>query len=163
MPLRTLILLLVLAAVAAFAVLNWEAFTAPTTLTVGFATVHAPLGMIMLGLIVLISLLFLGFVVYLQTAVLIDTRRHARELQLQRELADQAEASRFTDLRLFLEAELKRVADHAEESRSGVMARMDRLDRDTRSAVEQAGNIISAYIGELEERLERRGGGGGSP
>ena len=96
MQIRTLLMLVVLGAIVLFAALNWSSFMAPTTMSLGFAAVQAPLGLILLGLMALLTALFLVFVVYLQTSVLLETRRHARELQTQRELADQAEASRFT-------------------------------------------------------------------
>lgn len=155
MKVRTLFLLLTLVAIAAFTALNWSAFMTPTTLSLGVANVQAPLGLVMLGLVAFLAALFLVFVVYLQTSVLLEARRHARELQANRELAGQAEASRFTELRGFLEAELKRQAGLDAESRAVVLARLDQLDRDLRSAVEQSGNTLAAYIGELEDRLER--------
>ena len=155
MKVRTLFLLLTVAAIAVFTALNWSAFMAPATLSLGVANVQAPLGLVMLGLVAFLAALFLVFVVYLQTSVLLEARRHARELQANRELADQAEASRFTELRGFLEAELKREAGLNAESRVVVLARLDQLDRDLRSAVEQSGNTLAAYIGELEDRLER--------
>lgn len=155
MTIRTLLFLIALVAVAAFAALNWSAFTTPTTLSLGLADVQAPLGLVMLGLLVFLTALFLAFVVYLQTSVLVEARRHARELTSHRTLADQAEASRFTELRGFLETELKRLADLDADARAAVLARLDRLDRDLRSELEQSGNTLAAYIGELEDRLER--------
>jgi len=155
MKVRTLFLLIVVAAIAAFAALNWNAFMAPTTLSLGFAAVQAPLGLIMLGLLVFLTGLFLVFVVYLQTSVLLEARRHARELQANKELADQAEASRFTELRGFLEAELKRQAGLDAESRAALLTRLDQLDRDLRAMVEESANTLSAYIGELEDRIEK--------
>ena len=155
MKVRTLFLLLTVAAIAVFTALNWSAFMAPATLSLGVANVQAPLGLVMLGLVAFLAALFLVFVIYLQTSVLLEARRHARELQANRELADQAEASRFTELRGFLEAELTRQAGLDAESRVVVLARLDQLDRDLRSAVEQSGNTLAAYIGELEDRLER--------
>ena len=155
MKVRTLLLLLTLVAIAVFTALNWSAFMTPTTLSLGVANVQAPLGLVMLGLVAFLAALFLVFVVYLQTSVLLEARRYARELQASRELAGQAEASRFTELRGFLEAELKRQAGLDAESKAVVLARLDQLDRDLRSAVEQSGNTLAAYIGELEDRLER--------
>ncbi len=160
MKIRTLFLLIIVAAIAAFAALNWNAFMTPTTLSLGFATVQAPLGLIMLGLLVFLTGLFLVFVVYLQTSVLLEARRHARELQANKELADQAEASRFTELRGFLEAELKRQADLDAESRATLLARIDQLDRDLRAMIEESANTLSAYIGELEDRIEKGGSAG---
>ena len=109
MPLRTVLLLILLAGVALFAALNWGAFLAPTTLSLGVAEVQAPLGLIMLGLIAIITTLFLAYLVYLQTTVLMEARRHAKELQVQRALADQAEASRFTELRAHLDSRLDEI------------------------------------------------------
>jgi hypothetical protein len=145
MQLRTLLLVLALALTAAFAAVNWSAFTAATALSLGFTTVEAPLGLIMLALTALIAVLFLVFIVYLQTGVLLEARRHARELEAQRQLADQAEASRFTELRAFLEKEIARLA-----------AEIDSARADLRTAIEQSDNSLAAQLGELEDRLERR-------
>jgi hypothetical protein len=155
MKIRTLFLLIVVIAITAFAALNWSAFMTPTTLSLGVAVVQAPLGLVMLGVLVFLTALFLVFVIYMQTSVLIETRRHARELQSHRELADQAEASRFTELRGFLDVELKRQADLDADSRAAILARLDQLERDLRSSVEESGNTLSAYFGELEDRLEK--------
>ncbi|OGQ87520.1 MAG: Signal transduction histidine kinase [Deltaproteobacteria bacterium RIFOXYD12_FULL_56_24] len=158
MKVRTLLLLIVLIVIAAFTALNWGVFMAPATLSLGIATVQAPLGLVMLGMLAFLVALFLVFVVYFQTSLLLDTRRNARELQVSRELADQAEASRFTELRGFLEEALKKQADTDAETRAAVLARLAQLDRDLRAAIEESGNTISAYIGELDDRLERTKG-----
>lgn len=155
MKIRTLLLLIALGLITVFAALNWSAFMTPTTLSLGVAEAQAPLGLVMLGLLAFLLAVFLVFVVYLQTSVLFDARRNARELQASRELADQAEASRFTELRGFLEVELKRQADLGADSRAAMFARLDQLDRDLCSRLEQAENTLSAYIGELDDRLER--------
>lgn len=155
MNVRSMILVMVLAAIAAFAVLNWGVFITPTTLSLGVADVQAPVGLVMLGLLVFLTALFLVFVVYMQTSVLMDTRRHAKELHANRELANQAEASRFTELRAYLEAELAKQASLNAESKEAILARLDRLEQDLRDTVEQSGNTLTAYIGELEDRLER--------
>ena len=125
MHLRNVALLVVLGAVALFAALNWGVMT-PTTLSLGFAEVQAPLGLVLLAMLAVICALFLFYLVYLQTTVLLEHRRHARELETQRQLADQAEASRFTELRTLLEA------------------RLDQLE-----------NSLAASIGELADRLGR--------
>jgi len=154
---RTLFLVIILAAIAAFVAINWKAFIIQTTLSVGFAKVEAPLGLVMLGLLVLLAALFLVFAIYLQTSFLLEARRHAREMQGSRELAERAEASRFTELRQFLDGELKKQADLDKESRVAVLARMDQLDRELRTAIEESGNALSAYIEELEDRLDKKG------
>jgi uncharacterized integral membrane protein len=156
MYLRTLLLLLVLAAIAVFAAVNWEAVTTPTSLSLVFITVQAPLGLVMLGLAAILTVLFLVFLVYLQASMIVEARRHARELRVQRELAEQAETSRFTELRSFLEAELPKLADQTANLRTDVQTRLDKLDQDLRATIEQSGNTLAAYIGEFEDRLEQK-------
>ncbi len=155
MRINTLLLLVVLAFIGVFVALNWSAFMTPTTLSLGVAVVQAPLGLIMLGMLAFLTVLFLVFLLYLQGSALFDARRCTRELQANRELAEQAEASRFTELRGFLEVELKKLASLDAESRAALAARLEQLDHDLRAAVEQSEVNLSAYIGELEDRIER--------
>jgi hypothetical protein len=132
----SILLIAILAVVFIFAAANWGVITAPTSVSLLVTDVHAPLGLILVSITLLLTALFLIYVVYLQTSVLLDARRHARELATQRELADKAEASRFTDLRNHLDGEMQKLADK----------------------VEQSGNSLAAYIGELEDRLESGAG-----
>lgn len=134
---RALVFFLVLVLVGLFALINWPAFSALTPLSLGFTTVQAPLGLIMLGFIAFLCVLFTVWVISLQAGSLMEARRQTKELQAQRDLADKAEASRFTELRTEL------------------MARLDRLQADSRTAIEQNANSVAAQIGELEDRLER--------
>ena len=158
MYLRTLLILVVLGLIAMFSALNWGAFIAPTVLSLGFTTLEAPLGLILLGIVALLTLLFLVYITYLQSTVLLESRRHARELQLQRDLAEQAEASRFNQLRNLLETELEKLAADTEQSKSLLLTRLEQLDRDFRAALEQTANSLAAYIGELEDKVESSAG-----
>lgn len=134
---RALVFFLVLVLVGLFALINWPTFSAVTPLSLGFTTFQAPLGLIMLGFIAFLCVLFTVWVVSLQAGSLMESRRQTRELQAQRDLADKAEASRFTELRTEL------------------MARLDRLQSDSRNAIEQNANAVAAQLGQLEDRLER--------
>ena len=151
---RATAFLLALVLIASFATLNWGVFLSPTELSLGYTTVNMPLGLIMLGLLAIVTVLFLAYVVYLQGSVLLEARRHSRELKTNRELADQAEASRFTELRTFLEAELTKQTAKNAEIRDALLVRIDKLEHESRSFMEQSGNTLAAYIGELEDRLE---------
>jgi uncharacterized integral membrane protein len=155
MKLQSLLLLIILAVIAIFAALNWGVFVSPTELSVGYTTINMPLGLVMLGLLAIVTALFLVFVVYLQGSVLLEARRHSKELQANRELADQAEASRFTELRTFLEAELTKQSGQDTDAKDAILARIDRLEHEFQSFMEQSGNTLAAYIGELEDRLEK--------
>ncbi len=155
MPLRTLLLILIVGLVAVFAVINWTAFTTPTVLSLLFVTVEAPLGLVMLVLTAVVTFIFLVFAVYQQATALADSRRHSRELARQMELAEQAEVSRFTELRNYLEVELERIATTSAEARAGLQSRLDRLDQDLHAVVSESGNTLTAYLGEIDDRIER--------
>jgi uncharacterized integral membrane protein len=155
MKLTTLLLLVILTAITAFAALNWSVFITPTELSLGYTTARIPLGLVMLGLLVFVMALFLVFVVYLQTSALLETRRQSRELKASRELADQAEASRFSELRNLVVAQLLQLTNLHAESKSEVMTRTEQLESNLRTAIEESGNTLAAYIGELEDRLEK--------
>jgi hypothetical protein len=155
MYLRTLMILGVLGLIAVFSALNWGAFIAPTVLSLGFTSVEAPLGLILLAIVALLTLLFLVYITYLQSTVLLESRRHGRELQAQRDLAEQAETSRFNQLRIFMETELQKLSGDMEQSKSLLLTRLDQIERELRSSLEQTGNTLAAYIGELEDRFDR--------
>lgn len=157
MKLYVLLLLLVLTVIAAFAALNWNTFIAPAELHLGFTTVQGPLGLVMLGLLVSMAAIFLVFAVYLQTSALLETRRYSRELQANRELAEKAEASRYTELRNYLEAELSKQTAFNSETKTQLIGKIEEVEKNLRSFTEQSGNTLAAYIGELEDRLERSG------
>lgn len=146
---RTLVLLLIVAATAALAVLNWTALSEPSPISLGVTTVDAPLGLIMLGLTVLLGVFFIAYVLSLQGSVLLDTRRHTKEMQAQRELADKAEASRFTELRTFLE-------NQHQQTQSQLMARLDTLESHLAARAQESDNSTAAYVGQLEQQLRPR-------
>ncbi|HXG52693.1 MAG TPA: LapA family protein [candidate division Zixibacteria bacterium] len=155
MPLRTVAILALSAAIALFAAANWSAFTAPTRLTLGFAAVEAPLGLIMLGATLLLGVLFLVSVVYLQGSALLEARRHARELQAERERAENAEASRAGQLREHLDRELQKLRQLGEQARAEVLEKLAETERELRAAIEESTNALAASLEELEDRLER--------
>ena len=156
MGLRTAVLLVVVLLIAALAALNWTLLVSPTLMSVGFMQVTAPFGLIMLGLTVLLGIFFVAYVVYLQSSILLETRRHTKEMQAQRDLADKAEASRFTELRNFLEAQEKQHMSHNADRHTALLARIEQLEASARSRAEQTDNSIAAHIGQLEDRFDRR-------
>ena len=155
MYLRTILIVLTLGALTLFTAANWQSFITPTTLSVIFATVEAPLGLVLLGGVVLLAALFLIYVVYLQSSVLFETRRHTRELNAQRELAEHAEISRIHDLQEFLETQLQTLARQTEQSKSQLAAQIDQLEPNLRQSIEQCQNALAAQIAEIDDRLDR--------
>lgn len=133
MRVLTLAILVVLALVVALVGLNWAAMTAPVGLSVGPTTLELPLGVTLLVLMSLLVALVAGYAVYLQGSALMEARRMSKEMLASRDLADKAEASRFTELRQFLE----------------------QLEARQRTVIEQTGNSLAASVGELEDKVER--------
>ena len=156
MHVRTIIISITILAIAALAALNWAALSAPASVSLGVASIEAPLGLIMLGLTTLLGAVFLAYVFYLHSSVMLEARRHNKEMTAQRELADKAEASRFTELRVFLEAQQQQEMAAQKESAAALSARLDQLEKALEARAEQSDNGIAAQIGELEDRLERR-------
>ena len=156
MHVRTIIISITILVIAALAALNWAALSAPASVSLGVASIEAPLGLIMLGLTTLLGAVFLAYVFYLHSSVMLEARRHNKEMTAQRELADKAEVSRFTELRVFLEAQQQQELAAQKESAAALSARLDQLEKALEARAEQSDNGIAAQIGELEDRLERR-------
>lgn len=149
MHLRSVVLLLTVVAIAALAALNWPALVAPSTVSLGVMSIEAPLGLIMLALTALLGIFFVAYVLSLQGSVLMETRRHTKEMQAQRELADRAEASRFTELRAFLETQ-------HQQAHMAVLARLDVLESHLAARAQETDNTTAAYVGQLEQQLRVR-------
>lgn len=149
------ILLIVLVALVIFAAINWQAIVTPIPLSLLITEANAPLGLILLAVTGLLALLFLSFVVYMQSSTLMLRKRLNRELEAQRELADKAEASRFTELRAYLESELQQLTTQNSDIHQKVESRLSEIEASMMGKMEETGTSLSAYIGELEDRLEK--------
>ena len=128
MNLRSLALLIAFALVGVFITLNWTLISQNTPLNFGIAQVDAPLGLVLVGMIITLSALFLLYIVYMQANMLLEHRRRDKEMAEQRALADMAEASRFTDLRQYLQDEINNIARAREDHKLQIMARLDRME-----------------------------------
>jgi len=155
MRLRTILLIVLLALVAIFATVNWTAFTTPTTLSLIYTEFQAPVGVVMLGVVVVLTAFFLLYILALQTSVMLESRRLTKQLEAQRTLADQAEHSRFNDLRSYLKTELAQLQQRQAEQQTLLAQRLDALQRDIHLRVEQTENAVAAQVGELDDRLQR--------
>lgn len=145
----------VLALTALLALLNWSAFTALTPVSLGFAEVSAPLGLIMLIAIGVVSGLFLVVILFQQAGVILESRRTAKELKGHRELADSAEASRFTELRSFLDGELRRIEAQSAAAQREAGARLEQLEMALQDKLAESTRSVSAHLGEIEDKLDR--------
>jgi len=155
MRLRTIVLVVAILLTAGFVALNVDEFTKPSVLSLGFTTLQIPLGLLMLGLLLAALLIFMANTFYIQSKNVLEARTHNRELNAQRELADKAEASRFTELRTYLEAQV--VAEQQRETALGTVL-ADRFAHQQTvllARMEQMDNTLAAYMGELEQRLSQ--------
>ena len=98
----------------------------------------------MLGILTLIALTFGIYSAVSWSAILLEFRRQAKELTAQRTLADQAEASRFTELRAVMHDELEHLAD-----------RMAQMYDTLRAEIRDNTNSLAATIGELDDRIHK--------
>src|SRR4051812_46070450 len=79
-PMRSVFFFLVaIALLAAFAGVNWQAFSQPTEINLLFATVMTPLGIILLCVIGLLLLAMALVLAWAHAASLLQQRAHARE------------------------------------------------------------------------------------
>lgn len=155
MNFSTWAILVVVAALAMVALLNWPALSAVTTLSLGLVQVPAPLGLVVLAFTAVLGLLFIVYIVMQQAGAVAEGRLHAKELAAQRELADRAEASRFSELRAYLDGELRRIETQAAEQRAGLAKHIDGLQGSLQAKIEQEARSLSAYIGEVDDKLDR--------
>lgn len=146
MNLRSLLLTLTVVAIAALAVLNWNALAMSVPMSLGLATVDAPLGVVMLALTALLAAFALAYVLWLQGSVLMETRRHGKEMHVQRELADKAEASRFTEMKAFLQTQ-------SQQTHAALMERIETLESRLLARANESDNSTAAYWGQLENQL----------
>jgi hypothetical protein len=156
MSIRSLLLLIVGVAIALLAELNWSALAAVQPISLGFGVVHGPLGLIWIGLTALLAAVFLIYIFYMHSTVLFESRRHSKELQSQRELADKAEASRFTELRAFLESRGQEARAQRENQKQELLSRMAAVEHALALRLEQVDNASAAFFGELSDRIERK-------
>ncbi len=156
MSIRSLLLLVFTIVVTVFVSLNWYTLATQTTINLGFTAVKGPLGLVMLGLLLVAGLVFLAYSLAIKTASLVETRAHTKELEAQRQLANKAEASRFTELRNLIE---KINADNqvrSKETQELLIENIKSMQQDLHNAVETNSNSLAAYIGEIDDRLKSK-------
>ena len=155
MRVRTIVLIIFIVLVAGFAALNMEEFMRTSVLSLGFATVQVSLGLVMLILLVVVTVVFLGSTVLMQSSNLLETRKYARELNIQRDLADKAEASRFTELRQYFE--VRAVAEKERDliAQQVWVERLAAQDRSIMARIDQSDNTVAAHLGQLEDRFDK--------
>lgn len=155
MRIRTILFVLAILLVAAFVALNVDEFTRVSLLSLGLTTVQVSLGLVMLVLLGAATAIFLGSALYMQSTNLLEMHKHTRELNTQRELADKAEASRFTELRIYLESQATAAQQREAAVTTLLSERFAQQQQALLARIEQSDNTLAAYMGQLEDKLDR--------
>ena len=115
----------VVAMLGVFSIVNWQALMAPVALDFIMAQVTAPLGVAMLGAVAVLTLLYLLFLVWLETKALLqfgradsraETERSMRDIVARLETVEQAlkdDVGRVSDL---LTAQVNRPEPHVKRA-----------------------------------------------
>ena len=154
---RIIVLLVAILLVAGFAALNWPEFVRPTDLSFGLFTMSASLGVILLSILTLTLIAFLLSTAHMQTVNLLESRQTAKALQAQRDLADKAEASRFTDLRQHMDAQLRELQQRGPIAGTELEKAVSQGQRELRTQLELMNKTLATRLADIESRLDGRG------
>ncbi len=153
---RLIFIVVAILLVAGFAALNWSEFNHPAPLSFGILMMEAPLGVVLLTLLGITLAVFLVSSAAQESRHVLEHRRSARALETQRDLADKAEASRFTDLRQHMDTHLRDnrqreviVATEFEKS-------VTQSQREMRLQLEQMNHMLATRLDELTGRIGPR-------
>jgi uncharacterized membrane protein YccC len=150
---RIAFIVLAVLVVAAIAALNWSEFTRPEQLSFGVTTATVPIGTLMLVLMGIVLAVFLVSSAIQESRYLLDHRRHTRALHAQRELAEKAEASRFTDLRTQLDTHLRESKQRDAMVATEFEKRLMQSHNELRAQLERMHQMIATRLGEIESRV----------
>jgi uncharacterized integral membrane protein len=150
-----MVILLTLVLLGVFVLANWSVLTARTTLSLLAFSIEGPLGLILLGIILVFLVLFMAHAITLRTTMLLEARRHAADLKSERDRADQADASRISELRREIDQRFSELRAAIQSTGEKQAASAKSLNESIERSIELATNSLSASIGDLDRRLER--------
>jgi uncharacterized integral membrane protein len=125
---RSLLVLIASGLAALFIVLNWRIFAASAKLNLLLTSADVPVGVVMLLLFALALLVLWIIVGRWQGTLLVEFRRQAQELQAQRLLAENAEASRFTELGALVREEIAKLRTELQDTEHSIAATLGEMD-----------------------------------
>jgi hypothetical protein len=125
---RSLLVLATTGLAALFVVLNWRVFAASAKLNLLLTSAEIPVGVVMLLLFALALLVLWILLGRWQGTLLTEFRRQAQELQAQRLLAENAEASRFTELGALIREEIAKLRTELQETEHSIAATLGEMD-----------------------------------
>ncbi|MDT3706921.1 MAG: hypothetical protein ROZ09_08835 [Thiobacillus sp.] len=145
------VILVALLLLAVFTLVNWSVLSAPAMLSFIAFDVEGPLGVILLGAMLVLVALFVLYALTLRTTMLVESHRHNQELLAQRKLAETAEASRLSELRLQVEREFAQLRTVIGE----IDGQMDRHEQAMKQSLDEAANGLAALVAEMDDKIDR--------
>ena len=136
MKIRTLFLLLILILMAVFLIINWGALSAETTVNLVYTEIQAPLGILVVGGFAAVVFILLIYMVWQQASVTMELRAAYKEARNAREVADDAEKSRFA------------------ESNRILLERIEKLEALMTSRSDETLSVVKQESVKAEERLK---------
>ena len=133
---RSLLVLAASGLAALFVILNWRVFAASAHLNLLLTSAEVPVGVVMLLLFALALLVLWIIVGRWQGILLTEFRRQAQELQAQRLLAENAEASRFTELGAMIREEIAKLRTELQDTEHSIAATLGEMDDRLRKPVD---------------------------
>jgi hypothetical protein len=144
MRFRTVLALIVVVATAAFLIANWHVFAATASFNFVLGSVDIPVGTVM-AIVVALAILVMAILTSIwQGSLLRDYRQQSKELQVQRQLAADAEASRFTALSTLLREEIGKLN-----------TRFDTAITELTGELRDTEHSIAATLAEMDDRILR--------
>lgn len=154
---RNAFLFLIILLVAVFAWLNIGAIMQPTDVNLGVTTINAPLGMILLAVIGTLAILFLVYMSAMQGRMFMESRNLHKELEAQRKVADQAEASRLAELKQAVLDEFATVQKRDDDDEFQLMGRVDRLEDGLRETFDGSDTqSLREFLADEIAKIEKR-------
>ena len=152
---RGRIAFIVLAAIvmAVIAAQNWPAITRSEPMSFGIFTTSAPLGLTLMVLLGIVLAVFLVSTAVQESRYLMEHRRHARALHAQHELAEKAEASRFTELRSHLDNHLRESRQRETMTVTEFEKRIMQSHNELRAQLDRMQQMLTSRLGDMESRV----------
>jgi hypothetical protein len=135
----TIFWIFVVALLATFAFANWQLLSAPTTISLVVADVRVPLGLTLLGALVALGLLFLLFLVWLETKALL-------ELGALRRSSAAGAGPPAGELHVELARELSGLRRETSELTRTMIARLDGLEQVVKEDLERTSQTITSFL-----------------
>ncbi|GAA0522913.1 LapA family protein [Deinococcus depolymerans] len=146
---RTIVLIIALALLAIFAMLNTNALMFPHTLSLGFATYRGvPMGLILLIVATLLTLVFYFWAGITGLRAQADSAKLLRDMEALRVSLDQQEGSRFAQLQTYLDERFRALeaARGAGADVPALTARVDALQQDLNLQLAQMDDYLKSKL-----------------